>query len=121
MNKKTFNGILASGLGSLLWGVIGVLYFKSVAFVSPLTNVVKVVVSRFDATINAGNGGIVNVFDIPLTTYLLDRKVITVQDLAKAYSIDLGITYVDHINETMIDTALLSKIQFGFFTHYQMV
>ena len=36
MNKKTFNGILASGLGSLWWGVIGVLYFKSVAFVSPL-------------------------------------------------------------------------------------
>ena len=36
MNEKTFNGILASGLGSLWWGVIGVLYFKSVAFVSPL-------------------------------------------------------------------------------------
>jgi chloramphenicol-sensitive protein RarD len=36
MKKKTFNGILYSGLGSLWWGVIGVLYFKSVAFVSPL-------------------------------------------------------------------------------------
>jgi len=36
MKKKTFNGILASGLGSLWWGVIGVLYFKSVSFVSPL-------------------------------------------------------------------------------------
>jgi len=36
MNEKTFNGILASGLGSLWWGVVGVLYFKSVAFVSPL-------------------------------------------------------------------------------------
>ena len=36
MNEKTFNGILASGLGSLWWGVIGVLYFKSVSFVSPL-------------------------------------------------------------------------------------
>ena len=36
MNKKTFNGILLSGLGSLWWGVIGVLYFKSVSFVSPL-------------------------------------------------------------------------------------
>jgi chloramphenicol-sensitive protein RarD len=36
MNKKTFNGILSSGLGSLWWGVIGVLYFKTVSFVSPL-------------------------------------------------------------------------------------
>ena len=36
MNKKTFNGILSSGIGSLWWGVIGVLYFKSVSFVSPL-------------------------------------------------------------------------------------
>ena len=36
MKEKIFNGILASGLGSLWWGVIGVLYFKSVSFVSPL-------------------------------------------------------------------------------------
>jgi len=36
MNKKTFNGILYSGVGSLWWGVIGVLYFKTVSFVSPL-------------------------------------------------------------------------------------
>ena len=36
MKEKTFNGILASGIGSLWWGVIGVLYFKSVSFVSPL-------------------------------------------------------------------------------------
>ena len=36
MKEKTFNGILASGAGSLWWGVIGVLYFKSVSFVSPL-------------------------------------------------------------------------------------
>ena len=36
MKEKTFNGILASGLGSLWWGVIGVLYFKSVSYVSPL-------------------------------------------------------------------------------------
>jgi len=36
MKKKTFNGILSSGFGSLWWGVIGVLYFKSVSFVSPL-------------------------------------------------------------------------------------
>jgi chloramphenicol-sensitive protein RarD len=36
MKEKIFNGILASGLGSLWWGVIGVLYFKTVSFVSPL-------------------------------------------------------------------------------------
>ena len=36
MKKKIFNGILSSGLGSLWWGVIGVLYFKTVSFVSPL-------------------------------------------------------------------------------------
>jgi len=36
MKKKTLNGILYSGLGSLWWGVIGVLYFKSVSFVTPL-------------------------------------------------------------------------------------
>ena len=36
MNKKTFQGIIFSGAGSLWWGVIGVLYFKSVSFVTPL-------------------------------------------------------------------------------------
>jgi chloramphenicol-sensitive protein RarD len=36
MNRKNFNGILYSGIGSLWWGVIGVLYFKSVSFVTPL-------------------------------------------------------------------------------------
>ena len=36
MKKKTLNGILSSGFGSLWWGVIGVLYFKSVSHVTPL-------------------------------------------------------------------------------------
>jgi chloramphenicol-sensitive protein RarD len=36
MKEKTFKGIISSALGSLWWGVIGVLYFKSVSFVSPL-------------------------------------------------------------------------------------
>jgi len=36
MKKKIFKGILSSGFGSLWWGVIGVLYFKSVSFVTPL-------------------------------------------------------------------------------------
>ena len=36
MQKKTLNGILSSGFGSLWWGVIGVLYFKTVSHVTPL-------------------------------------------------------------------------------------
>ena len=32
MNKNTLHGILFSGAGSLWWGIIGVLYFKSVSF-----------------------------------------------------------------------------------------
>ena len=36
MQKKTLNGILSSGFGSLWWGVVGVLYFKSVSHVTPL-------------------------------------------------------------------------------------
>ncbi len=58
---------------------------------------------------------------IALTTYLLDRKIITQQDLAKAYSIDLAIPYVDHINETMIDSEMLKKIQFGFLRQNQII
>ena len=40
MNKNTFHGILLSGIGSLWWGVIGVLYFKSVSFVDPIELIV---------------------------------------------------------------------------------
>ena len=40
MNKKTFHGILLSGIGSLWWGIIGVLYFKSVSFVDPVELIV---------------------------------------------------------------------------------
>jgi len=36
MKQKTLNGIISSGIGSFWWGIIGVLYFKSVSFVSPL-------------------------------------------------------------------------------------
>jgi general secretion pathway protein E len=52
--------------------------------------------------------------NVSLTTYLLDRKIITQKDLAQAYSKDLAILYVDQITETMTDAALLSKIQFQF-------
>jgi len=36
VQKHILKGIIASGIGSIWWGVIGVLYFKSVSFVSPL-------------------------------------------------------------------------------------
>ncbi|MDC1476155.1 EamA family transporter RarD [Pelagibacteraceae bacterium] len=36
MQKNILKGCLFSGFGSLWWGVIGVLYFKTVSFVSPL-------------------------------------------------------------------------------------
>jgi len=36
MRKKTFNGLMLSGAGSLWWGVLGVIYFKSIYFVTPL-------------------------------------------------------------------------------------
>ena len=36
MQKNILKGIISSGIGSLWWGVIGVLYFKTVSFVSPL-------------------------------------------------------------------------------------
>ena len=40
MNKNTFNGILLSAAGSIWWGVIGVLYFKSVSFAGPVELVI---------------------------------------------------------------------------------
>jgi len=36
MQRSILNGMFSSGLGSLWWGIIGVFYFKSVSFVSPL-------------------------------------------------------------------------------------
>ena len=40
MSKNTFHGILFGGAGSLWWGIIGVLYFKSVSFVDPIELIV---------------------------------------------------------------------------------
>ena len=40
MNKNTFYGILYGASGSLWWGTLGVLYFKSAAFVGPIELVV---------------------------------------------------------------------------------
>ncbi len=51
---------------------------------------------------------------ISLVTYLLDKKIVTQQDIAQAYSKDLHIAYVDQITEGMTDSAMLGKIQFHF-------
>ena len=40
MNKNVFYGILSSGAGSLWWGIIGVLYFKSASFAGPIELVI---------------------------------------------------------------------------------
>ena len=36
MKKNTFHGILYGASGSLWWGTVGVLYFKSVSFAGPI-------------------------------------------------------------------------------------
>ena len=40
MNKNTFHGILYAASGSLWWGTLGVVYFKSAAFAGPIELVV---------------------------------------------------------------------------------
>ena len=40
MKRKIFIGILFAASGSFWWGLLGVFYFKSIAFVSPLELVV---------------------------------------------------------------------------------
>lgn len=40
MNKNTFYGILYGASGSLWWGTLGVLYFKSASFVGPIELVI---------------------------------------------------------------------------------
>ena len=40
MKKNTFFGILYGASGSLWWGTLGVLYFKSASFVGPIELVV---------------------------------------------------------------------------------
>lgn len=62
-----------------------------------------------------------NSIGVALTTYLLDKKIITQYDLARAYAQDLRIAYVDQITELMADATLLSKIQFGFLRQNQVM
>ena len=40
MDKKTLQGIIYGASGSLWWGTIGVIYFKSSAFAGPIELVV---------------------------------------------------------------------------------
>ena len=40
MKKNTFHGILYGASGSLWWGTIGVIYFKSSSFAGPIELVV---------------------------------------------------------------------------------
>ena len=49
-----------------------------------------------------------------LQTYLLEKELITPQDLAKAYSLHLAIPYIDSITEKMTDSSLLGKVQLHF-------
>src|ERR1700760_561408 len=51
---------------------------------------------------------------ISLENYLLDTKMITHLDLARAYSHDYQLPLVEFITEEMADPVLLSKIQFNF-------
>ena len=51
---------------------------------------------------------------LSIEAYLLNTKMITPQDLAKAYSLYYGLPFVEYVTEEMADTALLSKIQFNF-------
>ena len=51
---------------------------------------------------------------VSLLAYLLNKKLVTQQDIARAYSKDLSIPYIDQITESMTDAALLGKIQFHF-------
>ena len=40
MNKNTYYGILYGASGSLWWGTLGVLYFKSASFAGPIELVI---------------------------------------------------------------------------------
>jgi len=51
---------------------------------------------------------------VSLEAYLVTSKMITPQDLAKAYSIYYALPFVEHISEEMADAELLAKIQFNF-------
>ena len=49
-----------------------------------------------------------------LESYLLSSKLISPQDLAKAYGTKFGLPFVEFITENMADPELLAKVQFNF-------
>lgn len=51
---------------------------------------------------------------LTLEAYLLNTKMITPHDLAKAYSISYKLPLVEFVSEEMADAELLAKIQFNF-------
>jgi general secretion pathway protein E len=51
---------------------------------------------------------------LALENYLIQNKMITPQDLAKAYADYYQLPYIENISEDMADAELLAKIQFNF-------
>lgn len=51
---------------------------------------------------------------LAIERYLLDKKMITAAQLAKAYAIYAGLEYIDKITDTMADLTLLGKVPLKF-------
>ena len=49
-----------------------------------------------------------------LESYLLTSKLISSQDLAKAYGIKFGLPFIEFVTENMADPEILAKVQFNF-------
>jgi len=86
MNKNTLRGIISSGLGSLWWGVIGVLYFKSVSFVTPLELTIHRTIWTaflliFFISINSKWDEVFNIIkDVRKTLYLILTSILIVSN-----------------------------------------
>jgi general secretion pathway protein E len=51
---------------------------------------------------------------IDVDAYLLKQEIVKSDDLSRAYAKQLDLPFIDIINESMADVAILSKIQFNF-------
>ena len=86
MNKNTLRGIISSALGSLWWGVIGVLYFKSVSFVTPLELTIHRTIWTaflliFFISINSKWDEVFNIIkDVRKTLYLILTSILIVSN-----------------------------------------
>ena len=49
-----------------------------------------------------------------LESYLITNKLITSQDLAKAYGIKFSLPYIEFVTENMADPEILARVQFNF-------